>query len=181
MAQAQLMQVLKFDQADLAANRAGKFSPAPQERIVKQDKTKRLSYLVSGGIVTAVALASLIYAVVILFGTHDATSGLEFGIAFDLVVPLVFGLFGARSLWKALAPRQLRLPTVEGAATIKRTSSDSETLNANLVRVELQIGDGKFVVAPGLDRLIAQGGQCKIYYVAGADMILSVEELGKAG
>ena len=179
MAAAQLMEVLTVEQADLAANRAGRFTPAQQERIVKQDKTKRLSYLISGGIVAAVALASLIFAIVFLLGKHDATSGLEFGIAFGLVVPLVFGLFGVRSLWKALAPRQLRLANVEGAATIKRTSHYNSDLNMNLVRVELQIGVQKFLVAPGVEKLLAQGGQYRLYYVDGWNTILSFEELAK--
>lgn len=179
MAEPQLMSYFKFDEADLAANRAGRFSATQQERLRHQDKLRRGGGLGGGFVALVVALASLIFAVMFLVNNRDPESGLEMGIAFGVVVPLIFGFFGIRNLWKALGPRQTRVAMVRGTANIvvkNGTSADGVRFSV----AELRIGGRKFVQTAGLANAMLDGKEYVVYYVPDADVILSAETMGTA-
>ena len=177
MAEEQLMRFLKFDQADLAANRTGQFTARQQQRLVQEDKRQRLFLTIGGGVAAAVALFSLIFGVVSIIRSHDASTGLVYGIALGVIVPLVFGIVAARSLWKALGPHQLRLASVQGPVELKRREGTDQD-NRHFVVVTLRIGGRKFNVLPGLDQIMVEGREYKVYYLEGTNTILSAEGLG---
>ena len=178
MAEEQLMKFLRFDQADLAANRAGQFTARQQERLVQEDKRNRLFMTISGGLAAVVALFSLIFGVVSVIRSHDPNTAVVYGVALGVVVPLVFGMVAARSLWKALGPHQLRLASVQGPVQLKRREGTDED-NRRFVVVTLRIGGCKFNVLPGLEKIMVEGGEYKVYYIEGSNTILSAEGLDR--
>jgi hypothetical protein len=179
MPDASLMSFFKFNEADLSANKAGRFSAAQQERLKHQDKWKRGGSLGGGVVALIVALASLIFAIIFLVNNHDPESGPEMGIAFGIVVPLVFGFFGVRNLWKAFGPREMRVANVQGPASIAiRKWRDEQGVEFS--HAELRIGGRKFLQTTGLPNAMSNGKEYRVYYVRDTDTILSAEALGNA-
>lgn len=178
MAEAELMKYLKFDRADLEANRAGRFSAAQQERLVKQDQAKRSGRMFGGGIAAAVAVISFIAGLITLATSQDATTRLEFGIAFCVVVPLVFGLFAFLNLRVALGSHQLRLASAEGEARVIQRRYSGGDSGPDIVGTELQLGGRKVKGAAGMQAVFRNGSRYRLYFVEGTDTIVSAEELG---
>lgn len=179
MAEEQLMDFLHFDQADLTANRTGKFTVRQQDRLVQDDKRNRLFMTVGGGVAAAVALFSLIFGIVSIINSHSATTGLTYGVALGVVVPLIFGAVAARSFWKGLGPHQIRLASVQGPVDLKRREGTDED-GRHFTVVNLRVGGRKFDVRPGLEKIMVEGTEYKVYYIEGTNTILSAEALGRA-
>jgi hypothetical protein len=170
---AQLMSHFKFDATDLAANRAGRFSPRQVERIKGREGTRRLGRFAGGMVPLAVAAASVVFAVFFLLTNHDPESGPEMGIAFGVIVPLIFGFFGVRSLLKAARHREMRLAVVQGVANIKVAGGYNAAVQVETKWTELRIGGLKFVEAASLANAMVSGREYKVYYIDGLDELRS--------
>ena len=178
MADASLMSFFKFTEADLATNRAGRFSADQQQRLKHQEKWRRGGSLGGGVVALIVALASLIFAVIFLINNRDPESGPEMGIAFGIVVPLIFGFFGVRNLWKAFGPREMRVASAQGPASIAiRKWRDEQGVEFS--HAELRIGGRKFLQTTGLPNAMTNGREYRVYYVRDTDTILSAETIAK--
>jgi hypothetical protein len=175
VADPKLMAFFKFDEADLAANRAGSFTAKQEERLGHQDRNLRLGSLLGAGVALFVALAGLIYGAITLIANRDPESTMEMAVAFGLVVPLVFGFFGVRSLRRAFGRRRFRLAQVKGPVnvSVKKWNNDGVDMTSG----ELRIGGRKFNTFASLPNAMTNGAEYSVYYVEGTNTILSAEAL----
>jgi hypothetical protein len=191
MSDPQLMNLLKFDESDLQANRNGSISEGQMVRLQKMEaNAKKVSLLGCAGnfFVALIGLGAAAFMITtegspelnLSFGT------ICFGTIFGILWPLLWGSAGYLGLRRVFAKVEATVKKAEGTIAIEKTvrssyDSDSHVTTHHNV-YELRVGGYTFIVNPVLSNYMKRG---EIYTVYFADFnhkekskeILSVELL----
>lgn len=191
----QLMNLLKFDESDLQANRNGRISEKQTMRLQKMESTaKKQSLLGSAGnfFVALIGVGGAM-AFVMAGGGGESTisfGNICFGSVFGILWPLLWGAAGLAGLRRAFAKVDATLKKTEGPVVIEKTirssyNSDSHvTTHRNVY--ELRVGGYTFIVNPALQNHMKQGDFYTVYFAEfnhkeRSKEILSIELGKKAG
>ncbi len=182
MSDQQLMTYLKFDEADVSANRSGQFSEKQRARLTgegKSDKTFRLI----GGIVLLLIVAVVIYFFTSFYLQSTNTSSREQAVLFGVVLVLIFGFFAVRTLLRAFAKFQVKILKAEGPVNIVKIERSTHSEHSGMhyyFAYEMHIGGKSFDVDASLADIMMQGDVYDLYYSEGSENeILSAELISK--
>lgn len=169
MSDEKLQQYFKFTEADLQANKEGRFSPAQKDRLVAMDQGDTRQ----GKIIGALALFVALLGVGVAVWTRENVLML---CLFGLAWPLGFGALGVYLLIKKPTKRTYKLGKTQGALTYSR-HINQHTRRASYGWKLLHVGKTKFDVGEGLSDLMHEGDQYLVFYYprAGMSHILSAE------
>jgi len=192
MSDSELRKYFKFNESDLAANRASKLS-AKQEQVLDEAEKGANKIFIGAGIFF------VLLALVISWGvTSDIFQG-DFsfsnlsnddkvGIGWGIGLPwLILGFFAYWSFKLAFSKLDNSVQSVEGKVnfvkvekSISSTNSDGSTSHRTVQQYELRVGRVNFEnVAEELLNIIEEGDTYAFYYTKQAKQILSAEKISK--
>ncbi len=170
MADQNLMDYFKFDDADLQANRNGQFTEKQTARIVKGDKSGRGLSNLGGIILILIALIGVVIAVVVVGGvalskSSDWAFAIPFVAGFGCIWPLVWGGFGVRSfMYSSSSKHTFKLAKAQGSANIESRQTYDSNNRPDIVVYTLHIGGKNFKVDQSLNNVMRQGAEYAVYY-----------------
>ena len=186
-----LMQILGFTEADLYANRNGRFSEEQRKRLVKEEGGAGGSALGMGIFMTIIALLgpAIAVGVGVANGRENLAMTIGFALGFGCLWPLMYGFVAYIFLSRLSVKMEPRVGKVEGPVNIvkvirKNYNSDSNSYTEFSV-YELCVGGRIFEVQAGLPNSMMQGDVYVVYFAdfgsAHKPQVLSAEWLTKAG
>ncbi len=188
---ADLLQLLGFTEADLYANRNGRFSEEQKKRLVKEVGGAKGSALGMGIFLIVIALLgpAIAVGVGVVNGRDNLAMTIGFGLGFGLLWPLMYGFVAYIFLSRLSTRMEPRVGKVEGPVNIVkviRKNYNSDTNSYTEISVyELRLGGRIFEVKAGLPSLMMQGDVYTVYFAdfgsAHKPQVLSAEWLAKAG
>lgn len=159
-----LQETLRFDDDDLATNRAGMLSRAQVERLARE---RRRALLVSGGALAAIALA----AAALLFIAQQGGSWvvLLIGIALTVINALIMAR--AVQSWLRME-NDLRRGEVE---VIEGTARRTVRIFGRLPVFVIALDDREVVVTKDVFNAITEGGRYRFYRAQSSGALLTAE------
>ncbi|MCB9134531.1 MAG: hypothetical protein H6636_03835 [Anaerolineales bacterium] len=189
----QLMNLFKFDEADLALNRRGQLSEKQRARLAKEEAGRKGCASISGAGLLVVGLIGIPIAIVYYQAMHTLSMGgtLMFSGAFGCIWPLIWGGIGIVTLRRAFVQLKVAVQKVEGPINIVKSiresyDSDSHTTSTYTV-YQMFVAGRVFEVPASLGGYMMQGDEYAVYFAdfqkVQAPEILSVEFLraGRGG
>ena len=161
-----LKKFFHFTDADLSANRNGRFSVSQQKRLKDEARARQKSARESAGILLVIASFGLGAGLLIAFNAPTWGARILIGSLLCALWPLAWG-------WKAWTALQ-SAPAMEGQVRAARG-------RARVVRVEdefmLEVGERRFDLEKNPGGLIAEGEEVVVFYLERTEEILSVETM----
>jgi hypothetical protein len=186
-----LMQVLGFTEADLYANRSGRFSEEQKKRLVKEEGGARGNALGMGIFMTVIALVGPAIAVGVGMANGRENLAMTIGVAvgFGCLWPLMYGFVAYIFLSRLSVKAEPHVGKVEGPVNIvkviRKSYNSASHSYTELSVYELRVGGHIFEVKAGLPNLMMQGDVYTVYFAdfgsAHKPQVLSAEWLTKAG
>ena len=179
-----------FDDEDLAANRAGKFSSGQQKQIAENIGFANhfilwlgLVLVVAAVLVPALSLGQKFPA--ILEHLNSAVAGT---LIFPLVCFFVMGGLGGRLIYRSIVEKPMRQVTLKNSTGRAKLVGERFTPSENhedQLEYKLHVGRDKFDVDEGAHGLIIDGDRYTVYFYTQKDdpgnYVLSVEHLSSQG
>jgi hypothetical protein len=188
MTEQPLMNYFKFVNADLQVNRGGQFTEKQIARLVKADKSHKITSMVTGIFMFLVAALGVGIAVSTAMKHPGFGFTSPFGLGFGVLWPLIWGGLGVIVIRRVFSKFQIKLLKVEGPVNIVRverssssTAADGSNETTYYYDYEMHIGTETFVVDDSLAGMMMQGDRYAVYYTQGSEnVILSAELISKA-
>jgi len=166
-----LMELFGFDETDLAANRKRKLTDKQEERLEREDRNIKNSFLYEGVLLLA-------GAAFLVFKSLEQGFLASSGSIFQAVIALLMGWTGIKMLLRDLKEFNIKLKKVEGPVQIK----EMQTARGSRVYVnyQLMIGGVPFTTRYNAAEFMTDGDTYAIYYDEGSEReILSAEHISK--
>lgn len=184
-----LMNLFKFDEADLMANRQGRLTDKQLTHLAKAERIRKGCATVGGLGLMGVGFIGIPIALVYVTQMYAMSpiSSLLFGGGFGCIWPLIWGGIGWFILRRAFVQLKITVQKAEGPVNVIqsiRKSYDSETHTTSTYTIyELLVGGRVIEVPSRLRDLMTPGDEYAVYVAdfqsVKAPEILSVEFLRK--
>ncbi len=158
-----LQRYFHFDEADLAANRAGQFSEKQKARLKKEDQDTRKWSAIGGIFFLLIAAIGPFGGIGIWNAATDMVTRLLFGLGFGVVWTLIWGDMAVRRLKRALLQHDYKIGRAQGHAKIAQVTTTNSNHTTSLHH-ELQIGGQRFQATTFLEEIM-QGAEAVVYYI----------------
>lgn len=191
MADSELRRFFDFDQSDLIANQAGKFSAKQEKRIQETEKStsRTFRYIGFGLIFLNLCIVAFLVFNLISDGFSFSTASTNdlVSIIFAIFFPtLIIGVFVWLMFWIASSKVDYSLQKVEGEVNFVKVEKQVSTGSSTGARYrteqqyELRVGKTKFEdVDEELLNIINEGDTYIFYYTKDTKQILSCEFIKK--
>ncbi len=172
MAEQQLMEYFKFDEADLAANRQGRLSPGQRQRLERDTGSMRRWSGVTGGVLALIALSLAAWTVQGYLTKHQ--------FALDSVLWMVVAALAAYFFlgrWRS-AGYDCSVQKAEGPISFR----SERTSQGGTIYYELRVAGQEFDVDGEVQDAMAKGDVYAVYYVknsSGNLFVMSVDSVSK--
>jgi hypothetical protein len=186
----QLMQLLKFDEAELQANRLGRISEKQRARLAQEESSRKSCSSVMGIFLLIIALVGVGAAVAYGYAMYrfSIAGVIGFGAGFGCIWPLVWGGLGISSLRRSFVKLVIQVKKAEGPVNIvkavRESYNSSSHTTSHYTVYELHVGGRSFDVSAELPNLMMQGDVYAVYFADNnqqeAPEILSVDLLSSA-
>lgn len=184
----QLMNLLKFEKADLQANRNGRISEKQMAQLRTIETAEKRSSLLGGAGNAFVALIGVAGAALVM--TEESLGfKIIFGGIFGILWPLFWGSAALAGLRRGFVKVDATLKKAAGTVSIEKITrsdynSDSQQTTYSNVH-EMRIGGYTFIVNPALQNYIRRGDSYAVYFAEfnhkeRSREVLSLELLAKA-
>jgi len=192
MSEKELREFFKFDESDLAANRAGQLS-AKQVQVLAEGERGATRIFVGMGI-GLVLLAALITYVVISSTFHegysfaDLSNDQKVGLTLGLGLPwLILGFLAVGAFMGARGKSDFSVQKTEGKVkfvkverNVSSTNADGTSSSRTVQQYELRVGPTNFEnVDEKLLNMVDEGKVYAFYYAKAGKIILSAERTRK--
>ena len=163
MSDTELMKTFKFDEADQAANLAGRITKKQKARFIAEDKSRKKRGRVVGMLLLVIAALGPLFMAYAWIKYAGFISMTIVDLSTGAIWMLVWGIPGVYVLSRLFARPEFKIAKAEGHARIIDVQS-SYANNRVGVHQELQIGGKRFMAAKGLAGVVPEN-EYIVYYL----------------